>query len=189
MIVTPAEGVADRKKTVELSATQTRRLLALSKHRVDRLTNTKYLRPTLAEVEALAGRPTVSGGIPILRLGDPGLDGQRRIGHQRYDRDEVLTRASLGWWGGPVDTVLSTGWLGVAISGMAIAILQIDGVSDSLADNQGYRRTWFAGSLAARVDDIACPRPRILVPDLDEVAHNLLGNWVPNPPGAPIVVV
>lgn len=96
--------------------------------------------------------------------------------------------ASLGWWGGPVEAVTDLGYLSVAVSGFIIGILRIDGIDDDqIAD--GYRRVWFDGALAARASDLVTPEPVVYDQEFEGLARALLGNRVPNPQGAPIVIV
>lgn len=189
--VTPApKELLRRKGTVTLTAEQTGHLLALGRHPVDRLKRTGYLAtPTLAAAEALANRPTVSGGVAVLRLGDPAMDSGRRVGHQRADDDATLLGASLGWWGGPVEAVADIGWLALSVASFVVAVLRIDGVKQELIDERNYRRVHFEGGLAGRIDDLVESDPRIHDERLADVSMQLLGNRVPNPQGAPIVIV
>lgn len=195
--VGPAELTA-RKADVSLTVEQTGTMLGLKRHPVERLKRTGYLNPTtLDAVERLAARPTVSGGIPVLRLGDPASDDDgRRIGHKREDSDDVLLGASLGWWGGSVDAVHEAGYLALAVSGFIFAVLRIDGFEDwydevnerSDGSTYSFRRYLFSGALAARVDDLISPEPRILDPGLEGFSRALLGNRVANPQAAPIIL-
>jgi hypothetical protein len=184
------QELALRKEEVVLTAQQAGRLLGLGRHPVERLKRADYLTtPTLLAVEQLCERPLISGGVPVLRLGDPAVDDGRRTGHERSDTDMTMLNAALGWWGGPTQSVREVGWLALAISGFVVGVLRIDDIADVLTDQSDYRRVWFEGSLAARIDILVDPRPRILDEQMSAIANQLLGNRVPNPPGAPIVIV
>ncbi|MGO1315562.1 MAG: hypothetical protein ACTMIR_00780 [Cellulomonadaceae bacterium] len=176
------------KTNLAITAAQAGEILGLGRHPIERLKRAAYITPTLGEAERLASRPVVSGGVPVLRLGDPTWDGERRIGHARHDNDRILEAASLGWWGGPIDTVCATGWLVASVSGFAIGLFRIDGVADTF-DDDGYERTLLSGALAARVYDLVNPQIKVVDHSLEEVAETVLGNRVPNPRGAPIVIV
>ena len=124
-----------------------------------------------------------------MRLGEPSTDGDRRIGHARADDDSTLLGASLGWWGGPVENVIDTGWLALSVASFVIAVLRIDGIKEESTDEKNYRRVYFEGALASRIDDLAHGVPRILDRNLSSISNQILGKRVPNPQGAPIVVI
>lgn len=181
--------LGERKRKLVLGSAQAAILIGVGRRPLERLRRAGYLDPvTLADVEALATRSWVSGDVPILRLGEPAMDGDRRIGHMRRDSDEILLAASLGWWGGPIRKVVDTGWMALATGGFVVALLRIDGVADT-ADDDGYVRALFEGRLAGRIDSLINPEVRVLEASLADVAHEVLGSRVDNPKGSPIVVV
>ena len=178
-----------RKSELHLTAAQAAPLLGVGRRPLERLRHSGYLPDiSLASIEELAKRPELRG-LPVLRMGDPDMDGDRRIGHERADSDEVTREAALGWWGGQVDEVVDAGFLAIAVGGFVVGLLAIHGIQDSRIDPNGYRRVRFDGALVARVEDLIRGTHQLLEPSFGELANAILGNRVPNPPGGPIVLV
>jgi hypothetical protein len=80
--------------------------------------------------------------------------------------------------------VCKVGWLALAVSSFVVGVLRIDGIADVITDQNDYRRARFEGALAARIDSLVDPQPRILDEQMSAIANQLLGNRRPESPPA-----
>ena len=156
-----------------------------------------YLPLTQSAVRTLATRPHIEvldGALPVVRLGPERLDGARPIGARAAMLDDELVEATSGWWACNPAEVIEAGLLGVAVSSFVVAVLRVDKAAgyrhmDVPARSTVVRRYWFAARLWGRIDDLLEPATiRWLEPSTRQVA-DLLGNRVPSPRGAPLVVL
>lgn len=161
------------------------------------LLNGGYFPLTQPAVHSLATRPHIQvldGVLPVVRLGPKRFDGARPIGAGADMLDNELVAATSGWWACNPIEVAEAGLLGVVVSSFVVAVLQIDNTAgyrhmDIPARSTVVRRYWFATKLWGRIDDLLEPATiRWLEPSTQEVV-DLLGNRVPSPRGAPLVVL
>ena len=182
-----------------LTRVQTMETLRVTRHPLDRLIASGFLPDTRVDrVAALATRSSVASDEPlvVVRTGLPGWDGGRKIGLATGFTDVELLESTRQWWTCDLSEVLDAGHILVSVAGWCVAVLELTGPDgaprDVITDNGAtVRRHAFAATLLARVDNLVTGEVRLLgIPGRRvEPVMAALGNRLPTPQGAPLIIV
>jgi hypothetical protein len=171
--------------------------LGLGRHPLENLLASGCLPDLRVDrVAALASRARAASDCPlvIVRAGQPSLDGTRKIGyHVSYTDEEVLDGARQKWISNP-DEILSAAHILLAVSTWAVALLHVTDVAgtETVTTMRGntVKRHSYEAALVARVDNLVEGKVRNVSPVPAELAPlvPVLGQRLPSPPGAPLIV-
>jgi hypothetical protein len=148
-------------------------------------------------VAALAARPwvTADAGLAVVRPGRPDTaDDGRLMGMHTSYSDYQVVEATRKWFVAPVDAVLAGQHLLVSASTFLVAWLNVTGLEATrdVQTERGttVRRNAFETRLLARVDDLVAGVVLQIadVPDALAPLVAALGQRVPSPAGAPLLV-
>lgn len=190
--LTPSEA-----KMPRISRTQAMEILSLGRHPLDNLIASGCL-PGLSvdHVAALASRSWVTSDSPlvVVRAGQPAWDGPRKIGYHASYQDEEVVEGSRQWWISNPDEIIDAGHILLTMSTWTVALLRVSGRADTetmtTARGNTVKRHSYKATLIARVDDLVKGEVRIAasVPEQLEPLLRVLGQRLPSPPGAPLIV-
>ena len=145
---------------------------------------------------ALASRSWVTSDYPlvIVRAGQPSWDGPRKIGYfTGYADDEVRDGSRQKWISNP-DEIVSAAQIIVTVLTWAVALLHVSGLAstETVTTTHGntLKRHSYHATLIARVDDLVTGEVRKVSSIPAELAPllSVLGQRLPSPPGAPLIV-
>ena len=154
----------------------------------------------LQDVAALASRGWVSSSTPlaIVRCGKPTIDDDgRHIGWSQLYNPHVLLQASRQWWVSDPDAVHELGHLLVTSSTFVVAVLAVTGVEKPnvhiTPGGATVRRYSYQAQLLGNVTDLVAGAVHHDAAALGLHPERMpllatLGQRVPSPPGAPLIL-
>jgi hypothetical protein len=184
-------------KLPSLSRTQAMEALSLGRHPLANLLASGCLPDLRVDrVAALASRARAASDCPlvIVRAGQHSWDGTRKIGYHTSYLDEEVLDGSRQWWISNTEEIKSAAHILLTVSTWAVALLHVTGCAgtETVTTTRGntVKRHSYEATLAARVDNLVEGEVRNVSPVPDELAPllSVLGQRLPSPPGAPLIV-